>query len=414
MPVRNLPVTRQFTLEWILHPIIPSDFLRSDWENRPLLVARDDIHYFANLPGLDAVEELISATCGGNSPTRADMRIIRSDRGQSSSELESQLHGNGTPDIQAIYRAYQNGYSVVINGVHRTSAAIANLSRNLEGALHHRVGANLYLTPRCGQGFAPHVDTHDVFILQLHGVKHWHVGTPSKDLPLPGADRRPVELVDYSDFTLNPGDVLYLPRGFPHEAITSDSSSLHLTIGIHSYLWVDFMIEALGVMADNDVKLRGALPPGFLDVPFAMERISDIFESFAGAVQNGTLAEQVKVRLGDKLLKDGKAAGSAHFRSLDSIPSLNAESVVFRTPSLFCKVRSTSGESRIEFATNFVSGPKYLEPALNFIAEHHHFAVHELPDVLNAQEKLDLVSRLVGEGLLQINPTTEEVADGYR
>ncbi|WP_209238972.1 JmjC domain-containing protein [Streptomyces oryzae] len=89
-----------------------------------------------------------------------------------SSELEAQLHGNGTPGIQAIYRAYQEGYSVVINGVHHKSAVIADLSRNLEGALHHQVGVNLYLTPQRGQGFTPHVDTHDVFVLQLHGVKH--------------------------------------------------------------------------------------------------------------------------------------------------------------------------------------------------------------------------------------------------
>ncbi|GHB50549.1 hypothetical protein GCM10010347_20110 [Streptomyces cirratus] len=414
MAVRNLPVSRQLNLDWILHPVITSDFLGSDWETRPLLVARDDIDYFASLPGLNEVEELIAATCGGNSPTRADMRIIRSDRGERPSELDAQLHGNGTPDIQAIYRAYQNGYSVVINGLHRTSAAIADLSRNLEGVLHHRVGVNLYLTPRRGQGFAPHVDTHDVFILQLHGVKHWRVGTPSKDLPLPGAERRPVELVDCSDFTLNPGDVLYLPRGFPHEAITSDSSSLHLTVGIHAYRWVDFMIEAFGVMAGNDVRLRGALPPGFLDGPFETQRISDILESFTSAVQDGALAEQVKARIGDKLFKEGKAAGSGHFRSLDSIQSLNSESLVFRTPSLFCKVRSTSGESRIEFATNFVAGPEYLDPTFNFIAEHHKFAVHEIPGMLSAQEKLDLVIRLVGEGLLQITPETEEVADGRR
>ncbi|MFE4873901.1 cupin domain-containing protein [Streptomyces sp. NPDC056682] len=401
MAVRNVSESRQFSLDWLLHPILPSDFLRSSWQKLPLLVARDSVDYFANLPGLDTVDELITATCGG---TRADMRIIRSDRGASSSELQAQLHGNGTPDIQTIYRAYQEGYSVVINGVHRRSAVIANLSRSLEGTLHHKVGANLYLTPQCGQGFAPHVDTHDVFILQLHGVKHWRVGTPPKDLPLPGTDEGPVELIDYSDFTLNPGDVLYLPCGFPHDAITSDSSSLHLTVGIHAYRWIDFMIEAFAVMADGDVKLREALPPGFLDGSFEMECISDIFGSFTGALQNGTLIERVKVRFSDQLFKEAKALGSGHFRSLDSIPSLTEESVVYRTPSLFCRVRSTANETRIEFATNFVAGPARLESALTFIAERHHFAVHEIPGKLNTQEKLDLVSRLVGEGLLQITP----------
>ncbi|MFG2987421.1 cupin domain-containing protein [Streptomyces sp. NPDC048258] len=407
MTVRDVSVSRHFNLDWLLHPAIPSDFFQCNWESRPLLVTRDNVDYFVNLPGLNAVDELITATCGGKARTRADMRIIRSDRGGSSFELGTQLHGNGTPDIQAIYRAYQEGYSVVINGVHHRSAAVANLSRNLEGDLHHQVGANLYLTPQGGQGFAPHVDTHAVFILQLHGVKHWRVGTPPKDLQPPGAKQGPVELIDYSDYTLNPGDVLYLPRGFPHDATTSNSSSLHLTVGIHAYCWVDFMIEALGVMADDDAKLRGALPPGFLDGSFGTERISEVFGSFADAIRNETLAERVKMRLGDKLFKEAKVVGSGHFRSLDSIPSLNAESVVFRTPSLFCRVRSTSSESRIEFATNFVAGPAHLESALDFIAKRHQFAVQEIPGVLNTQEKLDLVSRLVGEGLLQIDPANQ-------
>ena len=54
----------------------------------------------------------------------------------------------------------------------------------------------------------------------------------------------------------------------------------------------------------------------------------------------------------------------------------------------------------IEFATNYVSGPAPLEPALRFVAEHERFAVSELPGELTPEDKLDLVNRLVSEGLL--------------
>jgi bifunctional lysine-specific demethylase and histidyl-hydroxylase NO66 len=106
------------------------------------------------------------------------------------------------------------------------------------------------------------------------------------------------------------------------------------------------------------------------------------------------------VRLGTKLLGGGKAAGRGHFRALDAISGLTAESVVARAPGVLCRVRSTSEEVLIEFATNYVSGPLRLEPALKFVADHQQFAICELPGELSTEEKLDLVSRLVSEGLL--------------
>ena len=67
-----------------------------------------------------------------------------------------------------------------------------------------------------------------------------------------------------------------------------------------------------------------------------------------------------------------------------------------------CRVGTTADEATIAFANNYVSGPLRLEPALRFVAEHERFAVRELPGGLSVEDKLDLVSRLVSEGLLTI------------
>ena len=42
------------------------------------------------------------------------------------------------------------------------------------------VGANVYLTPPGTQGFAPHFDDVDVFLLQLEGKKHWRLYKPKE------------------------------------------------------------------------------------------------------------------------------------------------------------------------------------------------------------------------------------------
>ncbi|MFE3635032.1 cupin domain-containing protein [Streptomyces sp. NPDC059168] len=402
MATRSSPAVQPLSLDWLLHPVAESDFFQTSWERKPVLVERTNSEYFAGLPGLDSIEELITATSAGRIRSKEDAYLVRSEHG-TPRERGIRLDAKGIPDIQDVYGAYHDGFTVVVNRIHCRSAVVADLSRNLESALHHPVGVNLYFTPKRGQGLPPHVDTHDVFILQLHGTKEWHVGSPPKDLPLADAENNPVELRDFQEFTLRPGDTFYLPRGFPHEALTSTSSSLHLTVGINSYRWVDLIAEALDALADEDLRLRRTLPPGFLHDPLKPEHASELAERLADALKNGALAELAKVRLGTRLFRGTKAMGAGNFRSLDEISGLTEASQVYRTPSLFCRVRSTSDEALIEFPTNFVSGPKFLEPALRFIAGRERFAVHELPDTLSGEDKLDLVGRLVREGLLQIN-----------
>lgn len=120
------------------------------------------------------------------------------------------------------------------------------------------VGANVYMTPAGSRGFDPHYDSHDTFILQAEGHKHWHVcrrdspdyvaiNAEKKDRRKAGrsksaAERRytnffsheelhaAAELETKSKFGctlvhLKPGDVLYLPAGTIHEAAAPSLSS---------------------------------------------------------------------------------------------------------------------------------------------------------------------------------------------
>jgi ribosomal protein L16 Arg81 hydroxylase len=59
------------------------------------------------------------------------------------------------------------------------------------------VGSNVYYTPADSQGFAPHFDDVDVFVLQIEGKKHWKLYTPDKSEALPR----------YSSGNLDPADL---------------------------------------------------------------------------------------------------------------------------------------------------------------------------------------------------------------
>ena len=112
----------------------------------------------------------------------------------------------------------------------------------------------------------------------------------------------------FRSFTLTAGDVLYLPRGFPHEAFTASASSVHLTVGVHAYRWADLLGEALALFAAEELEPRRALPPKFLDNALDAARLSRLASEFAHALTDTTLAERAKARLHTRLLETSKAA----------------------------------------------------------------------------------------------------------
>ncbi|ETO00982.1 hypothetical protein RFI_36458, partial [Reticulomyxa filosa] len=93
-----------------------------------------------------------------------------------------------------------------------------------------------------------HTDRQDVFVFQAHGVKRWTLWKPKVKLPgfrqIRGKNEdrnfNPEEhlpsKVPYMDVLLYPGDILYVPRGWPHQNTLIrtyvNQQSIHYTLGI--------------------------------------------------------------------------------------------------------------------------------------------------------------------------------------
>ncbi|KAI2499294.1 hypothetical protein MHU86_15214 [Fragilaria crotonensis] len=113
------------------------------------------------------------------------------------------------------------------------------------------VGSNAYLTPAGGTGFSPHYDDICAYILQLEGrsIGKYMLHLTKETLPRVSSrdftedDLKGMEPV--MDVVLEPGDVLYMPRGWIHQACTlpgNSHHSLHLTVSaMQQWAWVDFL-----------------------------------------------------------------------------------------------------------------------------------------------------------------------------
>jgi bifunctional lysine-specific demethylase and histidyl-hydroxylase NO66 len=168
-------------------------------------------------------------------------------------------------DANAVTRRHGEGATLVLQSLHRFWPPVVRFCGELAAELGHPTQCNAYVTPGGNaRGFAYHHDTHDVFVLQVAGRKRWQVHTPVVTLPTGrqsrvGAGLVPAGQPPLVDTELQPGDALYLPRGYVHAAQTTDSPSVHLTIGVLAITWYDVLRDVTTLAAD-DVSFRHALP----------------------------------------------------------------------------------------------------------------------------------------------------------
>ena len=185
-----------------------------------------------------------------------------------------------TSELESSFRA---GFSCQFFQPQRFSDGLHVLNAGFEYVFGTLAGASAYLTPARSQGLAPHHDDVEVFILQTEGSKLWRLWRGPIDLPETySADIPRPELPDAGvEVMLRPGDILYLPRGTIHEAVSQDVFSTHVTLSVFQHynykrLLSQVMENALDLVADRDLELRKGLPI----------RLSSTLGTFAGTLDS--------------------------------------------------------------------------------------------------------------------------------
>lgn len=141
---------------------------------------------------------------------------------------------------------YLDGASMIVNQAERYCPSVYEFCRILAALHFHHVFAVVYLTPPNSFAVRLHNDDQDVFLLQVWGRKHWTIRDapqlgPYTEEMLGKDEPVPPELISepIMSFDMAAGDILYIPRGFLHEARTSDQPSLHITVTMPTsdYCW---------------------------------------------------------------------------------------------------------------------------------------------------------------------------------
>ena len=242
-----------------------------------------------------------------------------------------------------------------------------------------------------------HHDTHEVVSLQVAGEKRWLVYEPVLELPLKdqrykpelGAPGEPV-----LDVTLRAGDTLYLPRGWLHQAMTSESDSLHLTIGVNVHTWLDAFRAALDGCGDELGFRRAVDPSGEVEQP--VELLEVLAERLTG--------EAVARRQRARFVRTRRPIRSGQLGEVRALEDLDLETPVERRPTVIADLAAADGGLELSFEGKTLLFPAHAREEVEQVAAGTGpFCAADLPGELDDEGRLVLVRRLVREGFLRFS-----------
>ncbi len=234
------------SLRFILDPLTVEKFLADHYQKRALHISGDRDR-FASLFGWEALNGIL------NSSSQLHSGIRMSQGGKQFKPA----------DALDLIGSVQNGATLIVEHVDRHNLVLGDFLDRLSEEIGQETRFNMYLSYPENQGFNNHYDTQDFFILQVSGYKEWWIfpeTTPSISFyqKSHGMTPPPSESC-YLHCTLEPGDVLYVPRGHWHYAIARKEPSMHLTLAVFVKTGIDFMKWLVDELTDYE-EFRRALP----------------------------------------------------------------------------------------------------------------------------------------------------------
>ena len=342
-----------------------------------------------DLIGLLSLEDADHLVTGAALRTPA-LRLAKDGQVLASSRFTRQATIAGSPltglvDGRKVLDLFDDGATVVLQGLHRYWPPLTRLVKELETELGHPCQANAYLTPPGSQGFALHKDAHDVFVFQTHGRKEWEIQDDSGT----------------HQVTMEPGVSMYLPTGTPHAARTQQAASLHVTIGINQVTWRHVVGRVVDAALDAG-DLDGHIPAGYLggqsDLAVGLRAR---LRALADDLEHVDVAAAARAEA-ERFLTTRTSTLSGSVVDRLALSGLTADTVVVRRPGAVCALASDGERLRVLLGDREMRVPSYLTPALSWLTSQDALRPSDLSPWLDAQSSLVLVRRLVREGLLQV------------
>ncbi|NHH89582.1 cupin domain-containing protein [Pseudoalteromonas sp. MB47] len=176
--------------------------------------------------------------------------------------IESRIVTNHSDDWQAYHGPFE-GFSLLtekhstllVQAVDHWHSDAAQLLEPFRFIPNWRIDDLMisYSTP--GGGVGPHLDQYDVFIIQGEGKRHWRVGLPDANLKQFAQNKSLLQVEQFPaviDCVLEPGDILYIPPGCPHEGYAVENA-LNYSVGFRAPNQRDLLSQFADHLIDTEL-----------------------------------------------------------------------------------------------------------------------------------------------------------------
>jgi 50S ribosomal protein L16 3-hydroxylase len=260
------------------------EFLRDYWQKRPVVIRQGFVDF--------------------EDPICADEMAGLAMEEQVESRLVSKREGKWQADFGP-FESYdhlgERDWSLVLQALDHWSEDAAKLIEPFRFIPNWRLDDIMASFATPGGGVGPHIDLYDVFICQGSGMRSWRVGDKGEHKQFAAHSALlHVEAFDpIIEVDLEPGDILYIPPGFPHDGTTNENS-LSFSVGFRTNSTAnlasgiaDYLIDAeLGNEMIEDLDRKIAVNSGAIDtedyalIKGQMQQLlnnDELFRNFAGS-----------------------------------------------------------------------------------------------------------------------------------
>lgn len=392
-------------IQELLAPVELDTFFKEYWEKKPLHLTGHAADRFKSLFSLGDLDHLLSVL-----PQETRVGLIKNDLDKPDQPGAKSTAGTNICDL---FDNFSDGNTLIVNGMHKHWPPIRNLCTGLSKETGFKTQVNMYVTPKQSTGFSPHWDDHEVMILQVSGEKFWRLygngpSLPRKSQhdPIAALRQRTLQPGDPTqELTLRPGDLLYIPRGCVHNATATDSTSVHLTLGINTISWEELLIAGIKQLSKKDPAFRDSIPAGILlaeepDIKDLSAKCKDLLKTAAG---NMEVNEGLEL-LSQSLVRSLEAEPSQHFLNLDHLEDVQLDTKVRRRGSGIVQFVQEADYVALIWPGYFQQGPEKMVLAFAYIAKTPKFKVGDIPGWYSDDEKVLAVRHLIKKGFLEPDP----------
>ena len=290
------------SLAALLAPMTVEEFL-AEYRGRKPLHIKGAADKFADVMSWDSLSELINQTSIWSSNSL--QLVMDGDRVSPADYCAPSTGRDGgkimMPDTDRVRQWLQRGASLLLNDIDQLTSGLKSASTALESGLGGKVQCNLYCSWKAHPGFGSHYDTHEVFAAHIAGEKVWRI----YECPTPDVIRHAQFLIEDDAFhnrnkgkltdevTLKPGDLLYIPRGWYHDALAKSEATIHIAMGLTCPIGLD-LIGMLFDRAVQDPLFRAAVPQVIAgaDASDLQDHLGTLGERLAAFAREPAVVEQ--------------------------------------------------------------------------------------------------------------------------